>query len=101
MSRASWATTSRSKRSRMTEAAAPGYPLLDHFPELARIPRAALATLPTPIEPLPNASPAGSLWIKRDDLSAEVFGGNKVRALEFLLGSVRRGDTVLTIGGEG
>src|SRR5688500_17111855 len=85
----------------MTEEAAPGYPLLDRFPELSRIPRAALATLPTPIEPLPEVPAAGSLWLKRDDLSAEVFGGNKVRALEFLLGAVERGDTVLTIGGEG
>ena len=41
------------------------------------------------------------MWIKRDDLSGASLGGNKVRALEFLLGSVRRGDTVLTIGGEG
>ncbi len=85
----------------MTERAADGYPLLTCFPELWRIPRATLATLPTPIEPLPDAPPEGSLWVKRDDLSAEVFGGNKVRALEFLLGAVKRGDTVLTIGGEG
>ena len=28
-------------------------------------------------------------------------GGNKVRALEFLLGTVRDGDTVVTLGGEG
>jgi len=89
------------KTSRMTEAASSGYPLLEHFPELSRIPRAALATLPTPVEPLPEASPSGSLWIKRDDLSDGAFGGNKVRALEFLLGGVKRGDTVLTIGGEG
>src|SRR6185503_4585133 len=41
------------------------------------------------------------LWIKRDDLNAPMIGGNKVRALEFLLGSVRAGDTVLTLGGAG
>src|SRR5688500_10464418 len=41
------------------------------------------------------------LWIKRDDLNAAGFGGNKARSLEFLLGEVRAGDTVLTIGGEG
>jgi D-cysteine desulfhydrase len=85
----------------MTESASPGYPLLDYFPELARFPRAALATLPTPIEPLPDASPSGSLWVKRDDLSDGALGGNKVRALEFLLGGVGRGDRVLTMGGEG
>ncbi len=85
----------------MTEAAARGYPLFDAYPELLRIPRVALATLPTPVEPLTGAAPSGSLWIKRDDLSASEIGGNKVRALEFLLGDVRAGDTVLTIGGEG
>jgi 1-aminocyclopropane-1-carboxylate deaminase/D-cysteine desulfhydrase-like pyridoxal-dependent ACC family enzyme len=79
----------------------PGYPLFDRFPELTRIPRATLATLPTPVELLSEAAPPGSLWIKRDDLSADMFGGNKVRALEFLLGAVKPGDTVLTIGGEG
>jgi D-cysteine desulfhydrase len=39
--------------------------------------------------------------VKRDDLDAVEYGGNKVRALEFLLGDVREGDTVLTLGGEG
>ena len=85
----------------MTEASLHAYPLFDVYPELLRIPRVALATLPTPVEPLIEASPPGSLWIKRDDLSAAEMGGNKVRALEFLLGDVRAGDTVLTIGGEG
>ena len=47
------------------------------------------------------ALPAGALWLKRDDLNAVVAGGNKVRALEFLLGSVKPGDTVVTLGGEG
>ena len=41
------------------------------------------------------------LWIKRDDLDAPSFGGNKVRALEFLLGGVRAGHDVLTVGGLG
>ena len=76
-------------------------PLIDRYPRLASIPRARLATLPTPVEALRDAAADGSLWIKRDDLSGEQFGGNKIRALEFLLGPVRPGDTVLTIGGEG
>jgi D-cysteine desulfhydrase len=42
-----------------------------------------------------------AVWVKRDDLDAPAFGGNKVRALEFLLGDVRPGDVVLTLGGEG
>ena len=85
----------------MTEPASADFPLFEHFPELSRIARVPLATLPTPVEPLDEAAPAGSLWIKRDDLTDPVVGGNKVRALEFLLGGVEPGDTVLTIGGEG
>ncbi len=85
----------------MTEAAPAAFPLYDFFPELSRVARVSLATLPTPVEPLLEAAPAGSLWIKRDDLSDATVGGNKVRALEFLLGNVKAGDTVLTIGGEG
>lgn len=76
-------------------------PLLARYPELARIPRAHLTTLPTPVEPLLDAAANGTFWLKRDDLSSATFGGNKVRALEFLLGTVHRGDLVLTIGGEG
>ena len=42
-----------------------------------------------------------SLWVKHEDLSSDVLGGNKVRSLEFLLGRLGRGDTVLTLGGVG
>ena len=41
------------------------------------------------------------MWIKRDDLSAPAFGGNKARSLEFLLGGLGPGDMVLTVGGAG
>ena len=74
--------------------------LLDRFPALASLPRAALATLPSPVERLVLPGD-GELWVKRDDLDAAEFGGNKVRALEFLLGAVRPGDRILTLGGEG
>jgi 1-aminocyclopropane-1-carboxylate deaminase/D-cysteine desulfhydrase-like pyridoxal-dependent ACC family enzyme len=57
--------------------------------------RARLGTFPTPVEVY------GALWVKRDDLNAAVCGGNKVRALEFLLGAVRPGDTVVTLGARG
>lgn len=39
--------------------------------------------------------------MKRDDLVAEPLGGNKVRALEFLLGTVTGGAEVVTVGGIG
>ncbi|HEX5435571.1 MAG TPA: pyridoxal-phosphate dependent enzyme [Gemmatimonadaceae bacterium] len=76
-------------------------PLIRRFPALGEIPRASLGHFPSPIEQLPEGEVGGALWIKRDDLNAESFGGNKVRALEFLLGAVQQGDRVLTAGGEG
>lgn len=42
-----------------------------------------------------------ALWVKRDDLSGVPLGGNKVRALEFLLGGVTTGEAVLTVGATG
>lgn len=41
------------------------------------------------------------MWIKRDDLDAPTCGGNKARSLEFLLGGIGPGDTVVTVGGAG
>lgn len=73
--------------------------LVRRFPALARLPRAHLGDFPTPVQPLPALAPA--LWIKRDDLTSRTFGGNKVRALEFLLGGVRPGDRVVTAGAYG
>jgi len=90
-----------SVRMTRTEREPARLPLIERFPSLSALPRARLATLPTPVEPLLDASPNGTLWLKRDDLSSARVGGNKVRALEFLLGRVREGDRVLTIGGEG
>jgi D-cysteine desulfhydrase len=40
-------------------------------------------------------------WIKRDDINAPDFGGNKARSLEFLLGRLTPGKPVLTLGGAG
>lgn len=64
----------------------PCYP----FPILipATIPRASLGVVPSPVESHPQlAVEAGaeSLLVKRDDLNGADFGGNKRRALEFLL----------------
>lgn len=76
-------------------------PLLTRFPELSALPRAELGTFPSPVERHEVIAESAGLWVKRDDLNAPVMGGNKVRALEFLLGGVGVGDTVLTLGGEG
>ena len=72
---------------------------MTRFPGLRAIPRIGLGHFPTPIEPLAALGPR--LWIKRDDLAATPFGGNKVRALEFLLAGVQQGDRVVTVGSAG
>jgi D-cysteine desulfhydrase len=77
------------------------FPLFARYPSLARLPRARLGTFPSPISRITGLRGEREIWIKRDDLDAPSFGGNKVRALEFLLGEVRPGDTLLTMGGEG
>jgi D-cysteine desulfhydrase len=66
---------------------------------LAGVPRVDLGVRETPIE---RWNVGGvSLLIKRDDLSASRLGGNKVRALQFLLAGVTPGRRVLTVGSTG
>ena len=58
------------------------------YPRLAsRIPRLRLAELPTPVDTvtLRTASGEHDISIKRDDLTGKLYGGNKVRKLEYLL----------------
>jgi D-cysteine desulfhydrase len=74
-------------------------PLFERFPALRRLPRASLGRFPSPVASLDSL--ARGLWLKREDLNAEPLGGNKVRALEFLLGEVAPGDTVVTVGAAG
>jgi D-cysteine desulfhydrase len=74
-------------------------PLAEYLPALAALPRAGLlGALPTPVAPSALAS---GLWIKRDDLTAVPIGGNKVRALDFLLGGLRPNAEILTAGAIG
>jgi D-cysteine desulfhydrase len=71
------------------------FPLFELFPNLPeRVSRVALGTFPTPVESLQALARelgAGDrdAWIKRDDVSSAVYGGNKVRTLELLLGDAR------------
>ncbi|MBD3163154.1 MAG: pyridoxal-phosphate dependent enzyme [Candidatus Eisenbacteria bacterium] len=73
-------------------------------PTLPYPPRISLGRFPTPVEPLARLRlrpGAGTVWIKRDDLSGTALSGNKIRKLEFLLADAleRRCDVVLTCGG--
>jgi D-cysteine desulfhydrase len=75
-------------------------PLVRRFPALASVPRVELGRFPTPVERI-VIEPGIEMWVKRDDLAGSALGGNKLRALEFLLAGVRPGDVVLTAGGAG
>ncbi|MFA5941440.1 MAG: pyridoxal-phosphate dependent enzyme [Sinimarinibacterium sp.] len=58
------------------------YPLFDAFPRLRVFPRAGLLETATPVQSLAGQ---GAVWVKRDDLSAGDYGGNKIRKLDLLL----------------
>ena len=69
-------------------------PLFEHYPLLKdRLPYVSLGEYPTPVEKLERAGRnigIDQLYVKRDDLSGEIYGGNKVRKLEFILGHALR-----------
>lgn len=79
--------------------------LVERWPQLTRLGRVELAALPTPIEQLPRVSEAvdSEVWVKRDDLTAARYGGNKVRKLEYLLAAAKQrgANTVITAGAVG
>ena len=80
---------------------APPIPLVGRFPALAGIPRLMLGRYPTPVERIGAFDGESELWIKREDLATDDVGGNKVRALEFLLAWTAAGDEVITVGARG
>lgn len=52
--------------------------------------RLAIGKYPTPVERLPIfPGDRASVFVKRDDATSEIYGGNKVRKLELLLGAAR------------
>jgi 1-aminocyclopropane-1-carboxylate deaminase/D-cysteine desulfhydrase-like pyridoxal-dependent ACC family enzyme len=70
------------------------------------LPFIPLADLPTPVHrltALEDAVGIDALWVKRDDLTAGDYGGNKIRKLEFLLAAAQQNNstTVITFGGLG
>lgn len=78
------------------------HPLFEAFPALARsTERTGLGTFPTRVHRLPGLEKRlglDSLWIKRDDESGALMGGNKVRPLEYLLGRSLAGKDDAVIG---
>ena len=70
------------------------------------LPRKTLTQLPSPVEPandLGRALSGSSIFIKRDDICAEAYAGNKVRKLEFLLADALStgSQSILTFGAAG
>ncbi len=64
------------------------------FPDLAEhIPSVELASLPTPIDHQliegSSTDEVYNLWVKRDDKTNAVYGGNKVRKLEFIIAELQ------------
>ncbi len=77
--------------------------IFEHYPELAeKTAWIGLGSLPTPVQCLTRLG-YDNLWIKRDDLTSPIYGGNKIRKLEFVLGDVERQEKrrVVTLGGIG
>ena len=75
--------------------------LFESFPQLAdRIPWLPLGRYPTPVQPLAVGE---NIFIKRDDLSAQPYVGNKIHKLEFLLAAARRRGArrLITVGAAG
>jgi 1-aminocyclopropane-1-carboxylate deaminase/D-cysteine desulfhydrase-like pyridoxal-dependent ACC family enzyme len=67
--------------------------LHQYFPELGKkLPNIQLGKFPTPCEKLKTLShqTGNSLYLKRDDISGDLYGGNKVRKLEYLLADAQR-----------
>jgi len=82
-------------------------PLFQRYPALeGRIPWIALGRFPVSVHKLEKLGKhvgASNLWIKREDSSGELYGGNKIRKLEFTLAEARsrNKEFILTFGGSG
>jgi len=82
-------------------------PLFTMYPKLEpHIPWVQLLPQYTPIEQmlgLQKKFSIDSLWVKRDDITTSIYGGNKPRKLEFILADAKRKGCkkVMTIGGFG
>jgi 1-aminocyclopropane-1-carboxylate deaminase/D-cysteine desulfhydrase-like pyridoxal-dependent ACC family enzyme len=69
--------------------------------KFSEFPRANIATLPTPLQFLPNLTKklkGPKIWVKRDDLTGIAFGGNKARKLEYIMGEAltQKADVIVT-----
>lgn len=80
--------------------------LFRRFRNAEKLPHVPLATIPTPVAHFPELglkTGLPDLWVKHDDRSGLIYGGNKVRKLEFVFGdALAQGQTrVWTVGAVG
>ena len=78
-------------------------PIFSAYPDLAdKINWIGLETSPSPLQRLTHLG-HDNLWIKRDDSLSPVYGGNKVRRLEFVLADLikKKKSGLVTMGGIG
>jgi len=84
----------------MSDSLSAAYPLLGK-----RLPKLQLAELPTPVKLQELHTPAGirRIAIKQDDISSPVYGGNKIRKLDYILRRAqdRNAKRVATFGAAG
>jgi len=79
-------------------------PLFERYPllreKLAYVPLGEFPTSVQKLERLGSQLGISQLYMKRDDLSGKLYGGNKPRKLEFILGDARRSEAkeVMTFG---
>lgn len=83
------------------------FPLFEKIPELKVIKRVSLGIFPTPIQRLSvlekHLENKANIYIKKDDLTSNLYGGNKVRKLEFTLAQIldKKSTRIITGGGIG
>ena len=64
--------------------------LFTRYPGMRSVPWVSLAQLPTPVEPATLRLDGDiAFWVKRDDQTSTLYGGNKVRKLEFILAAAK------------
>jgi 1-aminocyclopropane-1-carboxylate deaminase/D-cysteine desulfhydrase-like pyridoxal-dependent ACC family enzyme len=82
-------------------------PLFEQYPLLReKLAYVAVGEFPTPVQKMERLGAElgiSQLYVKRDDLSGKLYGGNKPRKLEFILGDALRSKVkeVMTFGGAG
>ncbi len=82
----------------------PSRPLLQLYGQaLQKVRFVPLGDFPTPVMGLSDGGQVSDLFVKRDDLSSPVYGGNKVRTLEVLFGAALAAgkSTIVSVGAFG